>query len=79
MTHGITNGQEMTEVGCRPAWVFGKTSPDSGGQTGISPGLQQLYKTWGEAVSEPPNPPGPLTFKYSSRTGKGSQLMFLKY
>lgn len=30
------------------------------------------------SVSEPPNPRGPLTFKYSSRIGKESQLVFLK-
>lgn len=59
--------------------VFGKATPQTqAARQASAPRLQQSYKTWGAAVSEPPNPQGPLTFKYSSRIVKGSQLVFLK-
>lgn len=61
VTHGIANGQEMMEVGVavHPG-VFGKAGPQiQVARQASAPGLQPLSKTWGQAVSAPPNPKAP--------------------
>lgn len=61
VTHGITNGQEMMEVGvaAHPG-VCGKAGPQiQVARQASAPRLQPLSKTWGQAVSEPPNPKAP--------------------
>lgn len=82
---GITNGREMMAGGCLPTpGIFGKASPQirragRGGGPHQPPRTVATSRRGGttETAPELPTPrTPPPAFKYSSRTGKGSQLLF---
>lgn len=54
---------------------FGKTSPDPGGRTGISPGLQQLCKTGGQCLSPRPTRPPDIQVFFKNRKRKSTDVL----